>query len=224
MLVLVLCSLSLTNQFYRFNLPSLILSAVGIVGVALFAFEKKIYRTVLILWIILQLVIVKKYVLQAGSYSEEWIWNLSQGVEFWWGLYFGGRKETTGVFINFLPIAYFFLLRALEISRLNGKTVTILPFRGSERVGDVFPLEGEIMDKLKIGEENNWMLVRLKNEFEYAEKNVKYVLISSRYDSMIRLNEENHIANLRLVFDWNDILYRKKEAKQFPFVDLVLVK
>ncbi len=200
-----------------------LLSLVGIAGAVLYFLDNSLFRTLIYIWIIAQVVVIDRSVLNenyGGWYSDP-IWDLSQVFSLKFGLNF--TTKTTKVFlnINILPLLYFGVLKFVETLSLVGKQVTLKKARVEDTLGDVFPLKGTVRRHLPLSGEKHWLLVELSVPFLYKNSQIYYVLIKRKNGEAIRLKAKNQIVILRLVLDFNDIETGDNQREDFPFVDWV---
>src|SRR5688572_5228746 len=131
-LVLLFCVINVSQQFQQLNIPSVILSLVGVTGVILFFKGIKYFSICLNLWIWLQLISITQETYDPTYqvwYAENTIFDLTQGFKF--GIGFNSINGTlkTGIYVNVIAIAFFAFLKILQVSAMVGRQLHFRPFR-----------------------------------------------------------------------------------------------
>lgn len=184
---------------------SVLVSLLGIVGAALFFLKHSIAPKIIYAWIILQIVVVEPN------------FNLTQGLTF----YFFLGIDNHSININVVALLMLGAARILATAGLAGKMVTVYQFRESE-LGNVFPVTGTLIKRVKLEGEKNWLLAHLTNPVTYNNKPVYYVLIRRKDGKTLKLSKEKQICFLRLVVEETN-LDNTTDAKRFPFIEWVYV-
>jgi signal transduction histidine kinase len=217
----VLSIVNLVQQFSELNIISTVVSLIGIIGVILFFLKRNQYKLLIYIWIVTQLVSII-YVQSSGGYIEEAkeIWNAIQA-----DLGFHVSLTINGLIIQFNIVAIFYLVlfRALRVSELKGIKLTFSRFKEDSVFGGKLPVNGEVVDVVKIGDEKEWMVVQLDTPIVNDDTEIKTVLVKRKDGEVFELSGKNQIVYFRLVKDFEEI-YSPNRISQFPFVEWVLCK
>lgn len=221
-IVVILSVVNLVQQFSYFGIISTITSFVGIVGVIFFFLKNNKYKLLFYVWILVQLVHINitydDY--DIGARVTKIIWDASQGdVSFFLSLTLDGFA----IQLNVVAIFYLVLFRALKVSELKGSTLTFSKLKAESHFGDNLPVEGTVIDILKIGGEKEWLLVQLDSFISNGDVKINTVLVKRKDEEIIKPKQDGQIVYFRLVDDINAI-YTAERVSQFPLVEWVLCK
>ncbi len=222
--VLVASVFALYKQTYFLNIPSFVVSLVGIVGVWLFYKNNKYFQPLFFVWILAQLVIIDRVTLHPSGVSVYSLyWDATQGVSLKFGIFAGSTFSKTTVHINILSILFLIVFRLLRISGLVGTKLTFYKFKEDSVFADVFPVTGSVFKRIEVAEEKDWLLVTLDKPIIYNEKQIFSVIIKRKDGGILKPSMANQVIYFRLVDNTND-LFAKADIKKFPFLEWVLCK
>ncbi|RZJ31623.1 MAG: hypothetical protein EOO48_01515 [Flavobacterium sp.] len=184
---------------------SILNSLIGIVGSVLFIYRWPISVKLIYFWTISQVVIIEPYI------------DFSQ----FFKITFGFSGNGYAVYLNILPLLLLGFLKVIEASTLVGKKITFNEFRETS-LGNIFPVEGIIEDRIDFPEDPNYLLVKLDSEIRYENQPISYVLTKSKdKDKVIKLGK-SQLGFFRVVGNKDDV--RSFGLERFPFVDWVRVQ
>ncbi len=122
-LVLILSILDIIGNLSLNNIPTLIISSIGIIGVILFVFKNKWYKALIYLWIISQIIVISYF------------WDVVQVLSFKFGFTFIFHSDgEIGIFLNILPFFYFVAFRVLQMSTIIGSKIVIKRYNKDSRI------------------------------------------------------------------------------------------
>jgi len=101
---------------------------------------------------------------------------------------------------------------------LNRKVV-LTSFRESSVLNDKLPIEGVILQRELISWEKDWYLVKLEKPLKVGLLNSDLVLVKLKYTSDMILSKPSQIVNLRMVNDASLLSEKRKNKRDFPFLD-----
>lgn len=221
-IVAILSVVNLVQQFSYFGIISTITSFVGIVGVIFFFLRNNKYKLLFYVWIVVQLLHINitydDY--DIGARVTKIIWDAVQSdISFHLSLTINGFS----IQLNLVAIIYLILFRALKISELKGATLTFSKLKADSHFGDDLPVEGIVIDILKVGGEKEWLLVQLDSSVSNGETKINTVLVKRKDEEVIKPKQDGQIVYFRLVDDINAI-YTAERVSQFPLIEWVLCK
>ena len=209
LLIIVISMVNIYNHLDNVLQLTNLLSLVGIFTAALYFSNNIVYRKLIYVWILFQLIVIIPYL------------DLSQVLSFNF-FHFSFNNDELSINLNLIPFLYLGILKSLEISGLKGKTITFRKFREENKLGDIFPICGKILRPVALGNEKNWFLVELEKPIVRNGISYAHVLVRNKDTSTIKLNAKNQIAYFRLVANVQDLLNQDGDNTKFPFVDWVL--
>ena len=203
--------LSLTN----------LLSLVGIAGTILYFKKNDLFKKVIYIWVLAQVIVIDREVLDkaTGVWLDKPFWDLTQVFSFKLGFNFTTDSTKFGINVNIVAIFFFGLLKILEVSSLIGKQLTFKKFRQDNRLGDIFPLTGTVLKRVTLSKEKDWLLVQLSSIFDFDGKPIEYVLVKSKDGETIKQKAINQLVYFRLVYDINSVIEGDNDSTNFPFID-----
>jgi hypothetical protein len=221
LIVLVLSAVKLLDVFYGgIQISVLIVSLIGIGGVVLYFTKIKYYRQLIYIWILAQLIVINKQVLDPAS--NTWIktpvWNTTQTFDLTLSLSFKYPDRITEPGVNVLAIIFFGFLKIVEVSSLVGKKFTFEKFDYNDRLGDVFPLLGTAIRRIKLGGKKDFLLIQLDFPFQFRDLEIAHIIIKERTGRVIRPGEKQTVE-VRIVKDVNEITEDDNDIKKFPMID-----
>lgn len=198
-----------------------LLSLVGIVGTILYFKNNDLFKKLIYIWVLAQVVVIDREVLDkaTGAWLHKPFWDLTQVFSFKLGFNFTTDTSKFGINANIVAIFFFGLLKILEVSSLIGKQLTFKKFRQDNRLGDIFPLTGTVLKRVTLSKERDWLLVQLTPTFEFDGKTIEYALVKSKDGETIKQKAKNQIVYFRLVYELNNINEGDNDSNNFPFID-----
>ena len=173
-------------------ISSLLVSLLGLVGVALFFLNKKIASGLFYVWIISQLV---TYQTAGFAYFTDQVPLFRLGITF---------QSPNSVFaINFVPLFFFIGYRILKMYDLIGKKVSIKPFKADSLLTSI---EGEISAIVNRGKEGRWLKVDFQNDRQESQS----VLIKPKGDERFSKKKSilgfvNDFSGGQKFIDWGKV-------------------
>jgi hypothetical protein len=228
-LAIVLSLGSLTSTYDLTNIPSLIISLVGISAGILFFLNHKLFATFMQIWIYGQLPAISKTVqttLENGMQLiiEHPYFDTGQLLTFDLGLTLGTSSGDLDLKINIVPFGLLFLFKLLQTAGLIGKDLTVTKFRKENKLGNVFPLTAKIQKRVQIGKERHWILAALENEFSYGGKSISHLLLKPKDEELFKAGKKKYISYVRLVSDPDTVGEVVNNIDNYPFVDWGVVE
>ncbi len=173
-------------------ISSILVSLLGLAGVALFFSGKKPAGSLFYIWIISQLVTYQ---------TPSFIYFTDQVSLFHLGMTF---QSPNSVFaINFVPLFFFIGYRILKMYDLIGKNVSIRPFKADS---PLTPIEGEISAIINRGKEGRWLKVDFQNDSQEPQS----VLIKPKGDERFSKKKSilgfvNDFSGGQKFIDWGKV-------------------
>lgn len=155
--VLSICNIVYWNFFHKnssLNIASQIVSIVGILGVVLYLNNVKRGENLIYLWGFVQLLVVTHYV---NGVEEPWL-NLSQFLRLPFRL---AKDEDFEIKINSIAIFYTAMSYKLYLTSLRGSVTYISAYRENSYLNDILPAFAEILEYVKVRDEDGWVLVKI---------------------------------------------------------------
>lgn len=220
-LVIILSSVNIIQHSNVLLCPSTFLSLIGIVGAILFFLKNSLYKFLFYIWILAQILLISKLTYDpiSQSFQPNPYWNLEQTSSI--GLSFFLSFKTATYFYKFNVLATFYLamFRIINISRLVGKNLNLRPLKDGGNLDEVLPLNGNVIKRVRLDNEKDWLLLRLEKNFDYNGEDISHILIKSKGDGVLKKGGKNQVVYVRLVPNINDIEDGVNPANQFPFAD-----
>jgi hypothetical protein len=223
-LIAVLSLLNILKHSANFLALTNLLSLVGIVGTILYFKKNNLYKKIIYLWILAQVIVVDREILDetTGIWINKPFWDLTQVISVKLGFKLTTNTSNFGINANIATIFFFGLLRILGASGLIGKQLSFKKFRQDNRLGDIFPLAGTVLKRVTLSKEKDWLLVHLSSTFDFEGNTIEYVLVKSKDGETIKQKAKNQIVYFRLVNDINNIREGNNDSNNFPFIDWTL--
>lgn len=220
-LVAGLSLLNISNHSADLLALTNLLSLVGIAGTILYFKKNDLFKKLIYIWVLAQVVVIDREVLDkaTGVWLNKPFWDLTQVFSFKLGFNFTTDTSKIGINANIVAIFFFGLLKILEVSSLIGKQLTFKKFRQDNRLGDIFPLTGTVIKRVTLSKEKDWLLVQLTSTFDFDGKAIEYVLVKSKNGETIKQKAKNQLVYFRLVDDINNIIEGDNDSNNFPFID-----
>lgn len=211
--VLIMSIISIGDNFSFSNIPSIVVSIIGIVGVLLFTFKRKEFKPLIYLWIIGQFIVIPN------------IWEVTQVFNFTFGFSFELRNQVeSGLYFNFLPLFYLVGFRILEISTIVGTRIAIKRFQKESKLSKVLPIEGKVIKRVNLSGEKEWLLVNLEKPFTYLDSEVKSVFIKAKDDKPLHKAKRKQLSYLRIIMEPIDDTKDSFPKDNFKFIDWVMIE
>jgi hypothetical protein len=209
------------NHLTDFLSLSTLLSLIGIAGTILYFKKNDLFKKLMYLWIIAQLIVIDREILDTVSdtWYESSFWDLTQVFSFKLGFTFATNSNKFGFNLNVIAIVYLAFFKILEISSLAGKQLTFYKFKPNSNLSEVFPLTGTIKKRVVLSKDKDWLLVELTSPFNFNGKSVNNVLIKRKDGEVIKPKVKNQLVFFRLIYDINQLVEGDNESNNFPFVD-----
>jgi hypothetical protein len=210
-LVVALSCFNLFNCFHRFAFLSALVSLSGITGAILFWKGRSISNKFMLAWVYLQCIIIEP----VFDVSQVYTWMIGS-----WATLRSGTE--VGIGVNVIGLAYLFLFKLATISSLEKRKVQINRFREDNRLGDVFPINGIGVRRVKFFNEKTWLLVLLEKELVYRDLPYTFVIIKAKQGSPQKEMAEQ-ISDIRLIQDPAMLEKNNYDGADFPFIDWVSI-
>ncbi len=207
-IVILLSIMNIFSNDHGLISLSILNSLIGIIGSVLFFLKKVNSVRLIYVWIIAQIVIIDPF------------FDLSQGINFKLGFILGLKNGDVVLNVNVLAVIMLGFIKILEAANMVGKRITLKKFRDGI-LGEIFPINGTITERISLENEKNWLLVALDKSFDYEGQKIHKVLIKRKDDKTVKLKEKNQITFFRLVLDENDLINSSDKSK-FPFIDWII--
>jgi hypothetical protein len=224
--IIGICSLvSLTNNLDFSNIPKLIVSLLGIVAIALIFSKDGKASLIIKIWIIAQIPHItskSSQLLDNGLTLTQTInyWDTSQVFNFTLGL----TLNSTEIEVNFVPFLFLGFYRLLKASNFIGKKVQIdAGLERENRLGNIFPLNGEFIDTIKMDDKSIWMIAELNRPLKYDGTDYHNILLYPKEDDVFKINIRQ-LAYLRLINPENPIGNLNNIKNEYQFIDYVGIK
>jgi hypothetical protein len=224
--IIGLCSLgSLTDNLDFSNIPKLIVSLIGIVAIVLFFLKNEKVSLFIKIWIIAQIPCIvseTSQVLEKGMTLTQTTnyWDTSQVFNFTLGL----TLNSLEIKANLVPFLFLGFYRLLKASNFIGKMVDISAgLKRENKLGNVFPLNGEFVDTIKMDDKSIWMITKLNSPLNFNGIDFHNILLHPKEDDVFKINERQ-LAYLRLINPEKSIDNLTNVKKEYPFIDYVGVK
>ena len=194
---------------------------VGITGIILYYKGHRKYDSFFYAWVYLQLpniyLITKTGMeIPIANAFPSFVFPINLGI----GLNLGLKGDNNlTIYLNILPIGFYYLLKYLNVDKPLGKSITIGRLRKGTFPQIHFPVTGTIE---KVSGRNKMTAVyqiNLDNEIQIKDKNYKYLLLDPKDNTLIQITNKKQICGLRLC-ETPDLNYNEK---QNPFVDWVTI-
>jgi len=215
-----LSALGLIDNWQLTNIPMLLVSILGFVTVALYYKQHHLVSLLVKIWMIAQIPYIEfetSGTWENGMFfSQTWtIWHTSQ----FFNLHFGLNLGSLTLEFNPIPLLYLGVYHSLRASSLVGHLVHINPgLKRPNKLGKVFPMEGAVIDFVKMGDKSRWLVIELEKDLVYANKSFQHVLALPR-DSKHFKEDKRQLAMLLLVPSKLAIENLPVTKKSYLFVD-----
>ncbi len=110
-----------------------------------------------------------------------------------------------------------------NLQEIINRKITLAAFRDSSVLHQILPLLGSIKQRELLSWEKDWYLIELEKSIELNGWSTKLVLVKMKDTSSVILSKPSQIVNLRLVLNANLLKEKKKNKRDFPFVDYAVL-
>lgn len=227
-LAIVMSLIALSRNYDLSNVFGLVVSLVGLAGGAAYFMKKKYAATLIQIWICAQVPAISRTtreVLGEGveMVNEQHYVDAGQVYTIDVGLTLGAPSGDLHLKVNIVPIGLFILLRLLLLQGLVGGAVIVKKFRQNNKLGDVFPLSGSVINPVTLGKEKHWLLVELKSPLMYTGRSYSHLLVKPKEDGIYRRNAKPEVSYLVLVDEVAKLRDGVNKKEDFQFIDWGLV-
>ncbi|MFZ9846670.1 MAG: PrsW family glutamic-type intramembrane protease [Flavobacteriales bacterium] len=111
-----------------------------------------------------------------------------------------------------------------NLHEILNRKITLSTFRDNSVLHDILPLNGVIVQRELISWEKDWYLIELEKSIEINSWSTNLVLVKIKDSSSVILSKPLQIVNLRLVLNADLLKEKKKNKRDFPFVDYAVLK
>jgi hypothetical protein len=118
--------------------------------------------------------------------------------------------------INFFALFLALFYRPASGTDLMGKELSFFQYRHDNSLGVVFPLKGIVTKKLILSGEEDWLLVKLNQAFNYQAMCIEYVLIRRNDKKTLVPGKENQLVFFKLVPNLDKICDKDNDKADFP--------
>jgi hypothetical protein len=212
-LVLILSILDILRNLSLDNVPSLIISSIGIIGVILFVFKNKWYKQFIYLWIISQIVEIPG------------IWDVVQALSFKFGISYtsqSGRK--IGIFLNVLPFFYLVVFRVLQMSTIIGSKIVIKRYNKDSRIKHLLPVDGTVLKRVNLSGEREWILVDLDKPINLLNASIHFVLLKAEGEKPLQKSKKKQLSYFRIIEEPVDVDSDSFSKENTKFLDWVVIE
>lgn len=212
-LVLILSILNITGNFSMDNIPSVIVSVIGIIGVLLFILKNKWYKQFIYLWIISQIIFIPD------------IWNVVQVLSIKFGFSFilkSGR--VIGIFMNIVPLFYLVAFRALQMSTIIGSRIVIKRYNKDSRIKHLLPIDGTVVKRVNLSGEREWLLVRLDKPIILLNAEIDFVLLKAEGEKPLQKSKKKQLSYFRIIDEPVDVDSDSFSKEHSKFIDWVVIE
>ncbi|MGB3181145.1 MAG: hypothetical protein WBB45_07125 [Cyclobacteriaceae bacterium] len=227
LLAILLSGLALTGNLSLANIFQFIVSVVGIAAGIAFFVNRKYFYPLIQIWIYGQFPAFNRAIQSAsgngGTLELHPLLDGGQHVTFDVGLTFVNSAGYLDLKINILPLVFLFLFKVLQVSDLIGRRLIITNVRKENKLGDIFPLKGNISETFSLGKEKNWFHAELDEPFEYEGNSYQDLLFRSREGDMYKPGKGKY-SYLRLVSDPKLLAEKGISKDRFSYVDWAKVE
>jgi|GEM_PF-3663214 len=201
-MAIVMSALTLTKTLDFSNIPSLIVSLIGIVAGIAYFLRSRSSTTLLQVWIYAQIPAISRTVdtiLESGQTVQikHAILDTGQTFTLDLGLFLGNLS----LLVNFVPFALLILFRLLRVSSLVGGTVTIKKLREYSHLPDMAPVTGTVLKRATLGKEKYWLLVQLQGEMAHNGHAYSHLLVTAKDNEIYKRGESDKPSYFVLVPD-----------------------
>ncbi len=126
--------------------------------------------------------------------------------------------------LNFIALFAALFYGSINGSDLLGRELSFLQYRHDNSLGNIFPIKGKVLKSVTLSGENDWLLVKLNEEFEYNTENIEHVLIKRNDKQPIVLNKVNQLVYFKLVPNVKLVHETENDKTDFPIEVWALCK
>ena len=195
-LIAIVGILSFINLFnnQEQNYLSMVISIVGLVGVLLFIQHINAFRSLILVWITAQAIIIEHYIVfnpAASIIQREPVFNCSQVFNIKYMLYLFTDKSTDSIGFNFLTVLYYFLYWKSKKNSYIGHTLSLSFIQDNPDIHFEEGTYATLTQQVNLDEDNDWLLGQLNTPILYNQ---------IEYDRLLVHVEDGLLSNVfRLV-------------------------
>ena len=109
-----------------------------------------------------------------------------------------------------------FFFGSINGSDLLGRELAFLQYRHDNSLGDIFPIKGKVLKTVTLSGENDWLLIKLNQSFQYNGTSIEHVLVKRSDKQAILPNRANQLVHFKLVPDVKMICEKENDKTNFP--------
>jgi hypothetical protein len=217
-MAIVMSAFTMTRTLDLSNIPSLIVSLIGLTAGITFLLQRRISITLLQIWIYAQIPAISRTfssTLINGQTAEvkQAVLDTGQSLTFTLGLTLNSYQ----LHLNLVPFALLILFRLTQVSALVGGTATIKKLREHSQLPDTAPVTGTVLKRTTLGKEKHWLLVQLHNEMPHNGKAYSYLLVKPKDDGVYRRGKPGKPSYLVMVPGLNQVKDGVNRKEDFLF-------
>jgi hypothetical protein len=224
-LVCIFSLIFLIESYFKFEIVKFGIATLGLISLGFYVKKAKITSYLFQIWIIAQIFDIRTE--SQISYDETHLLI----TKYLWHTNFDFFKPIFEITINHLilglniiPILLLGLNKYLKANKFVGKVVQIdAGLKRENKLGNVFPLFGEIIKPIQMDDKFYWMLTKLKSPLIVNGITYKHVLILPKESPKFKINKR-HLSYMRLIDAENKIERLHPKKSRYPFIDFVGIK
>jgi hypothetical protein len=202
LMALAMSAFTLTSTLDLSNIPSLIVSLIGLAAGIAYFLRNRMSITLLQIWIYAQIPAIARTfdsTLANGQTVQikQAILDAGQSLTFDLGLTLGGLQLQ----VNIVPFALLILFRLTQVSSLVGGTATIKKLREYSHLPETAPVTGTVLKRATLGKEKHWLLVQLHGEIPHHGKAYSHLLVTAKDDEIYKRGKPGKPSYLVMVPD-----------------------
>ena len=110
-----------------------------------------------------------------------------------------------------------------NLNEILNRKIVLSCFRDDSTLIKQLPIEGVVLSRELISWEKDWYLIQLNKTLDVYGKNSSLVLIKLKDTSKVVLSQPKQVVNVRLVLDRDLLNNKKKNKRDFPFLDYAIL-
>ena len=216
--------ISITDNLDLSNIPKLIVSIFGILSIVLFFLKNDNAALLIKIWIIAQIpqIYSESEIIENGAtyiFTDNY-WETSQIFD----ISFGLTLDSLSIKVNIIPFFFLGFYRLLKASNFIGKQLNInTGLKRENKLGNVFPMNGKIIDTIKFDDKSIWMITQLDSPLRFKGIDYQNILLYPKENDVFRINKRQ-LGYLRLINPEKTINNLINTKTEYPFIDFVGVK
>jgi len=216
--------ISITDNLDLSNIPKLVISIIGILSVALYFLKNDKAALLIKIWIISQIpqIYSESEIIENGAtylFTNNY-WETSQIFD----ISFGLTLDALSIKINIIPFFFLGFYRLLKASNFIGKQLDInAGLKRENKLGNVFPMNGKIIDTIKFDDKSIWMVTQLDSPLKFNGIDYRHILLFPKENDVFKINKRQ-LGFLRLINPEKKMDSLTNLKNEYPFIDYVGVK